>query len=95
MLLSSQNLKSYAQELGFSIVGIIPAGPSPTLAAYYRWLQAGYHAGMGYLARLDRTARRDDLNVILLFQQTAQSLQDNYMIVRQYDSDLLRHWLAP
>lgn len=65
MLLSSQNLKSYAQELGFSIAGIIPAAPSPTLAAYYRWLQAGYHAGMGYLARPDRTARREDLNVIL------------------------------
>lgn len=65
MSFSSQNLKSYAYKLGFSIVGIMPAAPSPTLAAYYRWLQSGYHAGMGYLARPDRTARRDDLNVIL------------------------------
>jgi epoxyqueuosine reductase len=65
MFLSSQNLKTYASQLGFSIVGIIPAAPSPTLAAYYRWLRSGYHAGMGYLARPDRTARRDDLNVIL------------------------------
>jgi epoxyqueuosine reductase len=65
MPLSSQNLKSYAQELGFSLVGIIPAVPSPTLAAYHRWLQSGYQAGMGYLARPDRIARREDLNVIL------------------------------
>jgi epoxyqueuosine reductase len=65
MILSSQNLKAYAQGLGFSLVGIIPAAPSPTLAAYHRWLHAGYQAGMGYLARPDRIARRDDLNVIL------------------------------
>jgi len=65
MPLSAQNLKSYAQELGFSIVGIVPATPSPTLAAYHRWLTSGYHADMNYLARPDRTARRDDLNVIL------------------------------
>lgn len=65
MALSSENLKSYAQTLGFSHAGIVPAVPSPTLAAYHRWIQSGYQAEMGYLARPDRAARRSDLSVIL------------------------------
>lgn len=58
-------LKSRAYELGFTLVGLTPATPSPTLAAYLRWIAAGYHGNMGYLAREDRLARRRDLNVIL------------------------------
>ncbi len=54
-----------AIELGFTDVGIIPAAPSPYLDTYLRWIEAGMHGAMGYLARLDRVARRRDLNVIL------------------------------
>ncbi len=65
MPLSANMVKTKAQELGFNLVGITRAAPSPFLAAYERWVEAGMHGGMGYLARPDRLARRRDLNVIL------------------------------
>lgn len=65
MLFSSENLKARALELGFNLVGIARAEPSPTLDAYFRWIDAGMHGDMGYMAREDRQARRRDLNVIL------------------------------
>ncbi|MFQ3659728.1 MAG: tRNA epoxyqueuosine(34) reductase QueG [Anaerolineae bacterium] len=58
-------LKTQAQALGFSALGVVEAAPSPTLAAYERWIDAGMHGSMGYLARPDRVARRRNLNVIL------------------------------
>lgn len=61
----TQQLKQKAAELGFNRVGIIPAEPSPHLAAYLRWVAQEYHGEMGYLARPDRVARRQDLNIIL------------------------------
>jgi epoxyqueuosine reductase len=63
--LSSDAVRQQAASLGFSQVGIIPAAPSPTLDAYLRWIDAGMHGAMGYMARTDRVARRRDLNVIL------------------------------
>ena len=60
-----QRVRARAVELGFNMVGVTPAVPSPELDAYLRWIDAGYHAGMGYMARSDRVARRQDLSVIL------------------------------
>lgn len=54
-----------ARELGFNMVGIVPAVPSKRLAAYLRWIEQERHGQMGYLARPDRLARRQDLQVIL------------------------------
>ena len=64
-VLSSDAVRQHAASLGFSQVGIIPAAPSPTLDAYLRWIDAGMHGAMGYMARPDRVERRRDLNVIL------------------------------
>jgi epoxyqueuosine reductase len=61
----SAALKARARDLGFNLVGIIPAAPSPRLEAYRRWLARGMHAEMGYMARPDRIARRHDLSLIL------------------------------
>ena len=63
--LSSSRLKQHAAELGFDRVGLTHAAPSPTLDAYLRWIDAGMHGPMGYLARPDRVARRRDLSLIL------------------------------
>jgi epoxyqueuosine reductase len=63
-------IKGKAHALGFDRVGIVEAMPSPRLDAYLDWIGAGYHAGMGYMARPDRVARRRDLNVILPGVQT-------------------------
>jgi epoxyqueuosine reductase len=65
MLFTTSQLKQQAAALGFNLVGIIPAKPSPYLAAYLRWIEAGMHGSMGYMARPDRVERRRDLNVIL------------------------------
>jgi len=61
----ARRLKEHAQALGFSMLGVVPARPSPHLDAYLRWIQAGMHGGMAYLARPDRIARRADLSLIL------------------------------
>jgi epoxyqueuosine reductase len=58
-------LKARARNLGFNLVGITPARPAPHLDAFLRWVEAGRHGEMGYLAREDRLARRRDLNLIL------------------------------
>lgn len=65
MILSAHAFKAQAEALGFTHLAIIPAEPSPFLAAYDRWIAAGMHGTMGYMARPDRVARRHDLNVIL------------------------------
>ncbi|MBK8026768.1 MAG: tRNA epoxyqueuosine(34) reductase QueG [Chloroflexi bacterium] len=62
---AADRVKSRASALGFNLVGITRATPSPTLAAYERWIAAGMQGEMGYMARPDRVARRRDLAVIL------------------------------
>ena len=64
-MLSYQNVRQWVLQLGFNIVGIIPAQPSPTLWAYFQWIERNMHGEMGYMARPDRQIRRQDLNVIL------------------------------
>lgn len=65
MIFPAKFLKQQSLELGFNLVGITPAKPSPTLAAYLRWVEAGMQGTMDYMARPDRMARRQDLGVIL------------------------------
>lgn len=65
MTISSAALKDHARDLGFNLIGLTRAEPSPTLAAYLRWIDAGMHGSMAYMARPDRQARRRDLSVIL------------------------------
>jgi epoxyqueuosine reductase len=60
-----ERIKARALELGFDVVGICPAGPAEHLPFYLEWLAAGYHGTQDYLARPDRVARRQDLNIIL------------------------------
>lgn len=61
----TQQLKEKARSLGFNMVGVVPAQPGRRLDAYLRWIEAGRHGKMGYMARPDRVVRRRDLNVIL------------------------------
>ncbi|MCP4199169.1 MAG: DUF1730 domain-containing protein [Proteobacteria bacterium] len=47
----SQAIKARAHDLGFDLVAITPAAPSPDYDRYQRWLEAGYAGEMAYLAR--------------------------------------------
>ena len=49
-----------ARAAGFQAVGITRPHPSEHGAFYRRWLGAGFHAGMSYLAREDAVHRRED-----------------------------------
>lgn len=52
------------------MVGFVPARPARRLDAYLHWIAQEMHGRMDYLARPDRLARRQDLNVILPGVQT-------------------------
>ncbi len=54
-------LRSTAKAMGFTLVGIAPAGPTRRGDAYLRWLGHGYHGEMGYLARADAVEQRVDV----------------------------------
>ena len=71
MPLTAAGIKRKAAELGFNLCGVTLAQPSPTLAAYLRWIQQGMQGEMAYLARADRVQRRQDLRQIM---PTAKSL---------------------
>jgi epoxyqueuosine reductase len=58
-------IKSYARELGFSLVGITTPDPPAHLDIYRDWIDAGRHAGMAYLARPDAVAKRSDPESVL------------------------------
>jgi epoxyqueuosine reductase len=60
-----ERIKARALELGFDVVGIGPAAPAEHRPFYLEWLAAGYHGAQNYLARPDRVARRQDLQIIL------------------------------
>jgi epoxyqueuosine reductase len=76
--ISSAFLKSHAQSLGFSLVGLAPARPAPHLQAYLAWVDAGMQGEMHYLARADRLARRRDLSVIVPGAKTLVMVGVNY-----------------
>ncbi len=87
-ILSAQALKDQARSLGFSFAGVTPARPAPTLDAYQRWIAAGLHGDMGYLARPDRQARRQDLNVIVPGALSLVMVGMDYVTGQFTESDL-------
>jgi len=56
-------VKEKAYELGFDLIGIAPARRAPHADAYASWVDSGYAATMGYLAR--DVARRQDPRHVL------------------------------
>ncbi len=86
-ILSANEIKARAAELGFDRAGLTSAVPSPTLDAYVRWVEAGMYGTMGYMARPDRVARRRDLNVIL------PGVQSLIVVALDYRSSVPQEWL--
>lgn len=50
-MLSSEDIKQRAKELGFDLCGIAPVGAFPELSFLREWLDRGYAGHMGYLPR--------------------------------------------
>ncbi len=86
--LSYQAVHEWAIHLGFNIVGITSAKPSPTLWAYFQWIERHMHGEMGYMARPDRQIRRQDLNIILDNVQSMVIVGMDYRTVPFPDSIL-------
>ncbi|MEX2162225.1 MAG: tRNA epoxyqueuosine(34) reductase QueG [Anaerolineales bacterium] len=61
----SERIKQKAHELGFTLAGITTAQPPAHQEVYRRWLQAGRHGEMGYLATPSAIERRGDPRSIL------------------------------
>jgi epoxyqueuosine reductase len=74
----AQRICSRARELGFDLVGLAAAAPPPHLAAYREWVAHGYHGEMGYLARPERVARREDPCMILPSTRSIVCVGANY-----------------
>jgi epoxyqueuosine reductase len=58
-------IRRRALEMGFDGVGIAPVHPSAHGDAYARWVALGMHGEMGYLAREDAVAKRQDPAVLV------------------------------
>ncbi len=50
---------------GFAMAGVVTRGASDHMARFRRWIAAGLHGEMAYLARPDAVTRRADLALIL------------------------------
>jgi len=60
-----QAIKEKARRLGFSLAGVTSPEPPPHLSTFERWLGAGRHGEMSYLADERSRARRADPHTIL------------------------------
>jgi len=77
-MIGMEQIRRRAKKLGFDVVGITPALPVPRLKAYERWIERGYHAEMGYMARPDRVERRQDPRKILAGARSVVVVGMNY-----------------
>jgi epoxyqueuosine reductase len=59
----TERIRDKAYELGFDLIGVAPAARAPHADAYAAWVDAGYAATMGYMAR--DVARRQDPRQVL------------------------------
>ena len=54
----TQRIKTRARQLGFDLAGVTNPAPSDHSDFYTRWLEAGHHGNMAYMARPDAIAKR-------------------------------------
>jgi epoxyqueuosine reductase len=76
----SARIRELAREMGFSAAGIAPIRPSDHAEAYARWVAAGMHGEMAYLAREDAVAKRADPAVLVPGAKSAVVVAINYHV---------------
>ena len=72
----TQQIQARAQDLGFELVGIIPAAQSETIARYQQWIENGYAGKMQYLER--HLPLKTDVRQLLSEAKSVISLAMNY-----------------
>ncbi len=60
-----RRIRARGRELGLQDVGVTHPDPSGHMELYRRWIEAGHHGEMGYLARPDAVERRGDLRMTM------------------------------
>ncbi len=72
----TQQILSRAHELGFELVGVIPAEESQTIQRYREWIANGYAGKMGYLER--HLPLKEDTRTLLQETKSVICLAMNY-----------------
>ena len=72
----TQRIQAHAHELGFELVGIIPAARSETIARYRQWVKNGYAGEMHYLEK--HLPLKTDVRQLLAEAKSVISLAMNY-----------------
>jgi epoxyqueuosine reductase len=67
-----------AWRMGFDLAAIVPAAPARTMEVYRIWLADGCQGEMGYLARSDAVAKREDLARIMPGVRSVLAVGVNY-----------------
>ena len=75
----TQRIQAHAHELGFELVGIIPAARSETIARYRQWVKNGYAGEMHYLEK--HLPLKTDVRQLLAEAKSVISLAMNYYTV--------------
>jgi len=60
-----QKIKTEAENLGFTHIGIAPSTPPPHYQQYLSWIENGLQADMNYLSRPDAVAKRGNPQQVL------------------------------
>lgn len=72
-------IKAEAQRLGFDLIGITEPFPPPHFDVYQRWLEAGLHSTMAYLASERALQGREDPRSLLPECQSIIVVATNYL----------------
>lgn len=75
----TERIKARAVELGFDLVGIVPAGIAPHAKEYANWVTAGYAGEMSYMTR--DPDRRSNLDRVVLGVRSVIVVGLNYYTI--------------
>lgn len=75
----TRRIKNRAQELGFELVGIVPAEESQTIQRYREWIDNGFAGEMGYLER--HLPLKEDTRRLLQEAKSVICLAMNYFTI--------------
>ena len=76
MIITNQQIKSTAYNIGFDLIGILEAKEALNYYYYQKWIEKGFHADMNYLS--SNIERRKSVNNLMSECKTVISLAVSY-----------------